>query len=257
VYLYQDDYANAEAMATEVINKSSLYSTSISLNQVFLKNSKETIWALQPVSNGANTGEAELFVLRPGEPTPNSSHSTFLTSSFMSVFQQGDQRKFAWIGTMKTDNVNFPYPAKYKALTNEPLTEQSILLRLGEQYLIRAESRIKLNKIAEGIADLNVLRDRAIDKAESDVNLRLKLLATSLSTEEAIAALNYERRVELFAENGHRWLDLKRTGQVNAVMSQATASKGGSWANYKALYPVPNEEILNNSKLSQNEGYTN
>lgn len=257
VYLYEKDYANAELMSAEVIAKSDLYSASIPLSQVFLKNSMETILALQPAFVGYNAREAEVFTLRPGEPAVTTNRSAFISPSFIDNIQTGDQRKTVWINTITTSNVTYSYPAKYKALTNAGFSEQSIVLRLAEQYLIRAEARIHQNKTVQGIEDLNVLRERAVDKSQTNENLRLKLLATSLSKEEALAALNYERRIELFAEYGHRWFDLKRTGQVDAVMTTGTANKGGSWASFKALYPVPVEELTSNPNLQQNPGYTN
>lgn len=257
VYLYNKDYPNAEAMATEVINRSSTYSASVPLNEIFLKNSKETIWALQPVTVYTNASEAEFYTLRDGEPDATTARSAYLKQGFLDIFQTGDQRKVAWIGTITTGNQSYAYPAKYKALTNSEFTEQSILLRVAEQYLIRAEARIQLNKVADGISDLNILRERAIDKTEPDQNKRLKLLATTLNKEEALAALSYERRVELFAESAHRWFDLKRSGQMDAVMGPATANKGGTWASYKALYPLPAADIIYNPALVQNTGYNN
>ncbi|WP_276088913.1 RagB/SusD family nutrient uptake outer membrane protein [Pedobacter sp. JY14-1] len=255
VYLYQKDFANAELMASEVIAQSSLYSSAIPLDQIFLKDSKETIFALQPATAKTNSGEAELYVLRKGEPAVNTARSSFLTPAFMDAFQTGDQRKAAWIGMIENQGVLYPYPAKYKALFNTNFTEQSILIRLGEIYLIRAEARIQQNKVADGVSDLNVLRERATDKSETNASLRLKPLATSLSKEEAISALNYERRVELFSECGHRWFDLRRTGQLDAAM--IAANKGGTWAGFKAFYPLPSNEIVLNPNLTQNTGYTN
>ncbi|SFF07028.1 Starch-binding associating with outer membrane [Chitinophaga sp. CF118] len=257
VYLYQKDWANAEQMATEVINKATLYSTT-ALNQVFLKNSKETIWALQPVKDNLNTDEGNLFTLRTGEPEINTGRIIYLSEDFMDSFQSGDQRKNTWTGVQSSGTKPYPYAAKYKAIEGSDLgQEYTIVFRLAEQYLIRAEAKIEQNRVTEGIADLNVLRDRAIDK-NADIDEQLKLLPTTLSKAEALTSLSYERRFELFCEWGHRWFDLKRTGQLDAVMTVATTLKGGGvWKPYRALLPVPAEEIRLNSSLSQNAGYTN
>jgi starch-binding outer membrane protein, SusD/RagB family len=255
VYLYKKDYANAEIWSSEVIDKSTLYSASILLEQVFLKNSKETIWALQPVIKNGNSGEADLFTLKTGDPSSSSPRSAYFTAPFMDNIQTGDQRAIKWISYIETANIIYPYPAKYKALFNTDFTEQSILLRIAEQYLIRAEARIYQNKVADGIADLNIIRERAIDKSEPDANMQLKLWSGSLSKEEAIVAFNYEKRIEFFAECAHRWLDLKRMAQVDVVMPLATEQKGGLWKSYKQWYPIPSEELTNNLNLIQNEGY--
>jgi len=258
VYLYQKDWSNAEAAASEVINKTSLYNASIGLDDVFKKNSKETILALQPVENGYNTTEAELYLLDSDGPTPNSLNSAYLSEEFMDKFQVGDQRKIAWINTNTVEGIPYPYPGKYKRRSfSVTIDEYSILLRLGEQYLIRAEARIQLNRVADAIVDLNVLRDRATDKSETDETKRLKQLETSLNKDQASTALEYERRVELFAEGAHRWFDLKRSGKIDAVMTPATAAKGGTWSAFKSLYPIPASEIQYNPSLIQNTGYSN
>lgn len=69
---------------------------------------------------------------------------------------------------------------------------------------------------------------------------------------EVLLAVEQERRVELFAEYGHRWFDLKRTGRVNAVM---TAVKGNLWKPTAALFPTPQVARSTNPKLGQNDGY--
>ncbi len=64
----------------------------------------------------------------------------------------------------------------------------------------------------------------------------------------------HERQVEFFAEWGHRWLDLKRTDSINAVLGR---EKPQYWAadGHDALWPIPSTEIVNNPTLTQNPGY--
>jgi hypothetical protein len=62
-----------------------------------------------------------------------------------------------------------------------------------------------------------------------------------------------ERRMELFAEGGHRWLDLKRTGKASATLSLIDYKR---WEDTDELYPVPQSEIVSNPNLGpQNHGY--
>jgi hypothetical protein len=69
-------------------------------------------------------------------------------------------------------------------------------------------------------------------------------------------AIEQERRIELFSEWGHRWLDLKRTNRVDAVMGVVTPIKGGgTWQSYKQLYPIPQGDIDKSYSLTQNPGY--
>ncbi|MGE5383615.1 MAG: RagB/SusD family nutrient uptake outer membrane protein, partial [Omnitrophica WOR_2 bacterium] len=67
-----------------------------------------------------------------------------------------------------------------------------------------------------------------------------------------------ERRLELAFE-GHRWFDLKRTGRAIEVMSNVKGPNGEA-LNYqpnenKLLWPIPQSELDNNTKLVQNPGY--
>ncbi len=61
--------------------------------------------------------------------------------------------------------------------------------------------------------------------------------------EDALTALYHERQVELFTEWGHRWLDLKRTKRIDAVMAPVTQQKGGAWNSNWQWYPLPQSEI--------------
>ncbi|TWV94298.1 RagB/SusD family nutrient uptake outer membrane protein [Chitinophaga pinensis] len=73
--------------------------------------------------------------------------------------------------------------------------------------------------------------------------------------EELMQVIQHERRIELFSEWGHRWMDLKRTHHVDDVMKKAAIAKGTDWAIYAQWYPIPRSEIILNKHLSQNEGY--
>lgn len=241
-YLYKGDWLHAETTATSVINNAELYELLPDLNQVFLKNSKEAIWQLQPIAPGYNTYDANTFVLTafPGRRQP-----AVLSSFLMGSFQTRDLRFINWTKDTVIDGTTYTYPFKYKVYGNGlPLTEYLMVLRLPEQYLIRSEARAQQNNLAGAQADLNIIRNRA------------GLSNTNATTKTAIAsAILQERRVELFTEWGHRWLDIKRTGMVNGIMSTVTPLKGGTWNPDWQLYPIPLTEIQKDPNLTQNHGY--
>jgi starch-binding outer membrane protein, SusD/RagB family len=119
-----------------------------------------------------------------------------------------------------------------------------MVLRLAEQYLIRAEARIHLKKFTgpgSAEADLNIIRNRA------------GLPNTTSATDtELLRALEQERRIELFTEWGHRFFDLRRLGRLDAVMATVKPNLNS----YNGLLPIPQTEILNNINLRpQNSGY--
>jgi hypothetical protein len=245
-YLYKGDNENAETMATNVISNTAMYDT-VSLNNVFLKNSKEAIWQLQPVlTNPSNTQDARLFVLQASGP--NFSYPVFLSDNIANSFEVNDQRKSQWVGSVTptppgTTTFNFPYKYKNIGLTTT-VTEYLMVLRLSEQYLIRAEARAQLNNTTGAQSDLNVVRKRA-----GLPN------TTAADKPSLLTAIMKERKVELFTEWGHRWLDLKRTGTVDAVMTAVAPQKATTWNTNWQLYPIPTTDMGTDPNLIQNPGY--
>lgn len=230
VYLYHGDYAKAESAASQVINASTLYTLPDDLSTVFLTSSTEAIWDFDTSVFGypfvgtqtvPNAGIVPNFVVMPG---------------LLTAFEANDKRRASWVNV----SAGYNYPYKYHTKTKLNL-EYDVVLRLAEQYLVRAEARAQQKNIDGAKEDINVIRKRA---GLGNTNAGRQ--------EEVLAAIAQERRVELFSEWGHRWLDLKRTGKVDDVIS---AAKPGMWQATDALYPVPNKERTNNVNLTQNPGY--
>jgi starch-binding outer membrane protein, SusD/RagB family len=245
-YLYQQKWDSAVIEATAVINQNTLYSLD-TLNGVFLANSNEAIWQLQPVNAGQNTQDALLFVLPPTGPD-GISFPVYMDTVLVDAFEPGDQRRANWVDSANVGNVTYYYPYKYKANTSNAttVTEYEMVLRLGEQYLIRAEAEAWLNELGQATADLDTIRSRA------------GLGATSANTQtDMLTAIYHERQVEFFTEWGHRWLDLKRTNLVNTVMSTVTPEKGGQWNPDWQWYPISLYELQHDHNLVQNNGYGN
>jgi hypothetical protein len=117
-----------------------------------------------------------------------------------------------------------------------------MVMRVAEQFLIRAEARVQQDKLETGRADLDSIRMRA----------GLLPLATNLDKAALIRAVEQERKVELFVEWGHRWFDLKRTGRSATVLGPI---KGVNWQATDTIYPIPSDAIRTNVFLTQNEGY--
>lgn len=245
VYLYRQQWTEAAAAATSVINNSA-YQLATDLNTVFLANNTEAIWQLEPPNTGVNAADAT-FLYGYLYGTSYLSYAPFLLSdSLVSSFSSGDLRRQDWIVSSQDGATVYYFPYKYKLYyTGAPPTEYATVLRLAEQYLIRAEARAQQQDITGALSDLNVIRHRA------------GLADTSLSAQQAVLdAIYKERRLELFTEYGSRWLDLKRTGNIDAVMSVVTPLKGGHWdADVDKLYPIPLTEIQADPNLTQNNGY--
>lgn len=237
VCLYTEDWIGAEMYSTQII-ESGQYSINSDLSTVFTNtNSNETIWHLvrdnSPAQDGAN------FI-----PASTTTRPTYILSpQLISSFENGDKRKTAWIAKNIVSSIDYYYPYKYRSRTAAQPREYSVLFRLAEQYLIRAEARNQLDNSSGAVSDLNLIRVRA----------GLPILPL-LGKDQMLDAIINERRVELFCEMGHRWFDLKRTKKVDAVLSLV---KGNNWQSTDTLFPIPETEIGRNPFLTQNPGYTN
>ncbi|MFI5163365.1 MAG: RagB/SusD family nutrient uptake outer membrane protein [Sphingobacteriales bacterium] len=235
------NFANAATQASAVIANSSTYSLVSNLNNVFLKNSAETIWQIVPNSN-SNYATWEGLQITNGQ---NSSYPTYdLTINLLNAFESNDRRKTAWTYSKTYLGVTYYGPYKYKvsSATASNIPEYYMMLRLAEQYLIRAEAEAQQNDLPDALSDLNTIRTRA----------GLPNLSAASTQPLVIAAVAQERRIELFGEWGHRWFDLKRTGQAISVLS---AEKGFTLSNNALLWPIPYDATNKDPNLQQNPGY--
>lgn len=236
VYLYQGNFVEAETNASAVINNVAQYTWVDNLDEVFLKESTATIWQFSPGSAGANTDEGSTFIFFSGPP-----YTVALSDSFVSQFEVGDQRRTHWVKDVTDGSQVWYHPYKYKQdIATGSSLEYSIVFRLEEQYLIRAEARAKQGNLDGAREDLNKIRNR--------VGLANTVAVTQT---EVLDAIEQERRFELFTEHGHRFFDLKRSGKLNDILS----TKPG-WNTTDRLWPLPQSELLVNPFLApQNPGY--
>lgn len=236
VDLYSEDWTAAAENATKIINNTALYQPT-TLNKVFLKNSTTTIWQLMPSIVGRNTNEGATFIFTSGPPP-----LVAISSALINTFSNADLRKSTWIKAVTNGSTTWYHAYKYKEDQNTSTSlEYSIIFRLAEQFLIRAEAKAHLNDIDGATADLNTIRNQA------------GLTNTTATTaNELIEAILEERRLELFTELGHRFFDLKRTNKLDATLS---GSKLG-WDAKDQLWPIPATELRVNPNLKpQNSGY--
>lgn len=234
VYVYTRQWENAELQATAVINNNGLYSLVANLTEVFRATSTEAIFQLW--SDFTPQDRTTFFVSATG-PAYGA-----LRPEFVNSFETGDQRWVRWGRTRVVSGVTYYYTLKYASFGMVPPLDYTTVMRLAEQYLIRAEARAEQNNFSGAQQDLNVIRHRAGlgDTPASDLaTLRL--------------AIAQERRHELFTEWGHRWFDLKRTGQATSVLTSVKPA----WVETAARYPIPEYQILNNPAMryAQNPGY--
>ncbi|MDP5198992.1 RagB/SusD family nutrient uptake outer membrane protein [Flavobacterium sp. DG2-3] len=235
-YLYNNSYPEAANMASAVLNEQDSYLLE-DITEVFLINSKETIWQLQSGTAGRNTAEASFFTFTSGPPPQVS-----LSDNFVNSFRTDDLRKTNWVKSVTDGTMFWYHPYKYREYNSTAVSkEYSVVLRLGELYLIRAEARAQQGELTGAKEDLDKIRHRA---GLNDTD--------AVTKEEVLNSIMQERRWELFTEQGHRFFDLKRFGQIDNALN---ALKSG-WNTTDKLFPIPQTELSTNPNLRpQNPGY--
>lgn len=220
VYLYSGDKPKAGNLANDIIENGP-YVLETNYASVFIGNSKEVLFEI--FFNAQDQNQMAFYFRTTGRyeygPSPQ----------IQAAFEAGDARA-AMIAAVGDGRFQV---AKYTDRANG--TDQTVVLRLADMYLIRAEANIGSTQADD---DVNAIRNRAGLGDISGVD---------------IDDILQERFVELCFE-GHRWNDLIRTGKATAVMS---AINPNTWQATDALMPIPQREIQQNSTLTgkQNPGY--
>ncbi|MDO4986452.1 MAG: RagB/SusD family nutrient uptake outer membrane protein [Prevotella sp.] len=255
VYLYTEQWDKAISEANKLIptadgGQGSSYQLETA-DRVFLATSSEAI--LQSNQEGFTGTGSYVGYTRIGNLFIPNARATYANYYFCDELvadlrsEPADLRN-QWIGEKAgSGGKTYYYPYKYKNMTTPSSSanyEYYVLLRLAEQYLIRAEASVHLGNMQQAVADINTIRHRAA----------LADYAGSTSQTDLLMEIEQQRRKEFFFEGGHRWMDLNRTGRADAVYGN-TSYKKVNWKSYRSLLPIPEQQIGRNRNLTQNPGY--
>ena len=146
---------------------------------------------------------------------------------------------------------------KEEAKTQAQSYINDIILRYADVLLSKAEAIIETNgSVADAIAILNRIRTERDD-------VKISLLPTSMSREEAREKVRHERRIELALE-GRYWSDVKRWKIGKTLYPMIIKDHEGSvietkfpngYLEYYDLLPIPDSERSLNPNLDQNPGW--
>lgn len=242
VYLFQEDWANAETMATDVIDSGeyTLVPNEDYYDLWTTDNSSESIFeiSMTEADNVGGNGIAGLY-LRAG-------FGDYLPSNdVVSLYPMDDARLSTFeVDTLLTGDFAPNRMIKYPDING---FDNVKLMRLAEVYLIRAEARAEIGTNITGAQDdLDRVRQRAI-ASEPD----------NADTGDALNdAIFLERRLELAFEGQRLW-DLMRN-QMDIVRTNCTAQT--CFIPYGAdtvILPIPQNETDVNPNIEQNPGYVN
>lgn len=145
--------------------------------------------------------------------------------------------------------------------------------RYAEVLLLQAEAEARTGGITQRAIDLlNVVRNRSIPSPSTN-----QYVAANFATQfDLVKAVLLERRIEFLLE-GKRWGDISRlvmdpnytTGgipakAINGASGASIYNCGGTYtpgqagipySDYRFIWPIPNNEIIQNPIIAQNPGY--
>ncbi len=160
------------------------------------------------------------------------------TSGLIKLFGENDMR-LRLFGDGTGEQVR---GLKYNGLPTSAATSNIPVFRLPEMYLIIAEAKAHLGQ-SDAVDFVYEIARRNPDLEKSDIPTEKDALLQFISV---------ERRRELFQE-GHRWYDLRRTGEL--LTRDGGNFQISNWDASKFVYPIPADEV-NASGLSQTEGWS-
>ncbi len=244
VYLYKEDWENAEAMASAVI-ESGDYSlvSGDSYSTIFSgDHSSETIFEID-MTELDNLGSACLA----GNYVVGGYNEFLPTTDIMDVYEDGDVRKdnnFAYDSSLGGGIYGDYRADKFKDALGY---ENTPVIRLSELYLIRAEAAYHLNTSADitaAQADVTTIRQRALSTAE----------AVTATGEDLLDEILLERRRELCYE-GHRLWDLTRN-KLGVYRADCTCTANSiDYPNNGFILAIGEDEMEVNDNMVQNDGY--
>jgi hypothetical protein len=168
------------------------------------------------------------------------------SSKLENSYVANDQRLAAFIGTNASGG---KYVNKFFSSSRGGRVVDMKACRTAEMYLIRAEAYAKKASpdVTLGAADLNFLRSKRITGYANQV---------FASATDLFNAVIEERFKELCFE-GFRIFDLKRN---NLPVQRLAADASAAWqtlpaGDYRFVFPIPNDELLANPQMVQNDGY--
>jgi hypothetical protein len=262
-YMWQKDYDRVIETTDELMTRGYvLAQTPEDWNRIFTDpaNSKEAIWSIfwEFEQDGANGLAGKL-----GSSTNTSPFEIDDNLLVRWEEQKKDFRRYLTYDTLQaptravTDiHKHYPIVNGKQALppTNEAVVQNS-LYRLADILLLRAEAFNQLEDEPAAVALLNQIKVRAkVAPVTEDI---------FNSVDELEKAILDERQFELFAE-GKRWFDLRRTGNVVAVMDpllrQRQQARGLTVVGFlhpeMELFPISRDALNENTNLEQNYPYS-
>ncbi|NAS10739.1 RagB/SusD family nutrient uptake outer membrane protein [Poritiphilus flavus] len=141
------------------------------------------------------------------------------------------------------------------------------ILRYADVMLLAAEAIVRSGgSLAEATNLVNQIRARARNSVLADDQGILPPpstepadLSVPATSEAALDMIFLERRLELAAEEGHRWYDLRRrhlAGEIDLTSWDfSSPDPTFEFREFNVNFPLPESEVIDNPNMNQNPGY--
>ena len=242
VYLYMGEWQKSADYATKVIDskKFTLY----------------TVDNYNKVWNGTTGGSEVIFenyIDLTNYSNEDCSYMTYPDGAYgdciaspelMALYEEGDVRAKVYRQD-KAETAGLWWTLKYEGKgLSTPDANNTVILRLSEMYLNRAEAQVNGATVAgtSALADLTAITSKR---------------GASAYTAAGAQAVRTERRKEL-AWEGHYFFDLARWGQSvtrSACYGLTPANQNIPFPSYRWALPIPKRELEVNENLVQNDEY--
>ncbi len=268
VYLYMEDYTNAEKYFKEVI-ESNTYQLMDDFDKIInrnFENNKESIFEIQFASAaaGATAPVSDAREYHYWPQVNGGSSEVSPTQSIIDEFEPNDPRLdfslFHYDGQpfapeLTTSQLNLDVYKKSWSPTGYNIRKGQVpvlfinargtnfpLIRYADVLLMYAEAANELSMLDEARDAINMVRQRP------SVNMPALTIAETDTKEKMFNAIVHERRVELAFEQ-HRYDDLRRWGLAESVLGSL------GYTSRHRYFPLPQLELDVNPNLEQIDGW--
>lgn len=256
VYLTLGNYLEAQVLLETIIS-SQAYSLEPNFLDVFYNEANsETIFSIG--FSDTQVGDSQGFSAEFLDAVGRGTGTNYATDELVALFDEigGVRGQFSY----REDPGN---PGKWQTVKFLPIVDENVGVTSAP-----ANPRIAGNDwIVTRYADVLLLHVESIlaggtETSSQDAITSFNTVRGRAGTAEPITEVTKqmlmdERRVELAFEN-HRFLDLKRFGVAQEVLSAFSAANNHDFQAFELLLPIPSAEIaISQDILTQNPGYPN
>ena len=249
-------YLEAQRLLEEVMDSGDYSLEEDFLDIFYTEDNSETIFSIG--FDDTNVNDSQGFSAEFLDAVGRGTGSNYATAELVAAFEAfgGNRGQFSF----REDPGN---PGLFQTVKFLPIVDENVGVTsapanpriAGNDWIVTRYADVLLLHVESILA--GGMSTTAPAALESFQAVRDRAGLTDTVTEITMEDLMNERRVELAFEN-HRFLDLKRFGVAQQVLSEFSAANSHDFQAFELLLPIPAAEIsISQGFLEQNPGYPN